>query len=201
MPPLECKRKQIIDAAIAEFQQRGFQGANMDRIAACAEVSKRTVYNHFESKEALFRSIADRARDQVREAIQVTYDSDKPLRPQLLELGRAEGQLLRSDDFMSMMRMGTSELLRDPDLARRLNLPSVHEGIFGSFFHAAAESGTLRADDPDRVAKQFLGMIKAQAFWPAVFSGTLVAEEEIDRIVEASVDTIVSAYGAEDKNA
>ncbi len=201
MPPLECKRKQIIDAAIAEFQKRGFEGANMDRIAACAEVSKRTVYNHFESKEALFRSIADRARDQVLAAIQVSYEPDKPLRSQLLELGRAEGRLLRSEDFMDMMRMGTSELLRDPDLARRLNLPSVHEGIFGSFFRAATESGALSTDDPDRVAKQFLGMIKTQAFWPAIFSGALVSAKEVDRIVEASVDTIVSAYGTEDKDA
>jgi TetR/AcrR family transcriptional regulator of autoinduction and epiphytic fitness len=43
------KRGQILDAAVAEFQERGFAGASMDRIAERANVSKRTVYNHFDS--------------------------------------------------------------------------------------------------------------------------------------------------------
>ena len=53
------KRAQIIEAAVSEFQELGFTGASMDRVAARADVSKRTVYNHFESKEALFRAILD----------------------------------------------------------------------------------------------------------------------------------------------
>jgi TetR/AcrR family transcriptional regulator of autoinduction and epiphytic fitness len=53
------KRAQIIDAAVAEFQELGFAGASMDRIAARAQVSKRTVYRHFDGKEALFRAILE----------------------------------------------------------------------------------------------------------------------------------------------
>ncbi|MCF5632840.1 TetR family transcriptional regulator, partial [Pseudomonas syringae] len=45
------KREAIVLAAIAEFGDRGFEITSMDRIAARAEVSKRTVYNHFPSKE------------------------------------------------------------------------------------------------------------------------------------------------------
>ena len=38
------KREAIIQAAIAEFRDNGFKVTSMDRIAARAEVSKRTVY-------------------------------------------------------------------------------------------------------------------------------------------------------------
>lgn len=48
------KRVAIIDAAIEEFLAAGYDATSMDRIAARANVSKRTVYNHFPSKEALF---------------------------------------------------------------------------------------------------------------------------------------------------
>ena len=54
----ELKKQAIIDAAKQEFQDKGFQHASMDNIAQSADVSKRTVYNHFASKEILFEVIA-----------------------------------------------------------------------------------------------------------------------------------------------
>ena len=53
----ERKRQAILNAAISEFLANGFRGSSMDAISTRAEVSKRTVYNHFESKEALFQAI------------------------------------------------------------------------------------------------------------------------------------------------
>jgi len=53
------KRQNIIAGAIEEFQQHGFRGAKTTRIAKRAKVSSRTLYKHFESKEALFDSISE----------------------------------------------------------------------------------------------------------------------------------------------
>ncbi|KTF29426.1 TetR family transcriptional regulator, partial [Xanthomonas vesicatoria] len=44
------KRHAILEAASAQFRQHGFEATSMDRVAATAGVSKRTVYNHFPSK-------------------------------------------------------------------------------------------------------------------------------------------------------
>ena len=49
----ERKRCAILEAAAEEFQANGFEGTSMDRVAERAGVSKRTIYNHFENKEAL----------------------------------------------------------------------------------------------------------------------------------------------------
>lgn len=51
------KRQAIVEAAIAEFRSSGFESTSMDKIAATAGVSKRTVYNHFPSKDELFAQI------------------------------------------------------------------------------------------------------------------------------------------------
>ncbi|MDR3160569.1 MAG: TetR/AcrR family transcriptional regulator, partial [Spirochaetaceae bacterium] len=51
------KRQVILDGAIKVFTKQGFEAAGMDTIADVAGVSKRTVYNHFRSKEALFQTI------------------------------------------------------------------------------------------------------------------------------------------------
>ncbi|MEF1206011.1 TetR/AcrR family transcriptional regulator, partial [Photobacterium damselae] len=73
----EQKHLAIIDAAKEEFIQHGFLAANMDRISAAAEVSKRTLYRHFESKEVLFESVLTIIQDEVNQAIQYPYIEGK----------------------------------------------------------------------------------------------------------------------------
>ncbi|WBO23886.1 helix-turn-helix domain-containing protein [Sphingomonas abietis] len=46
-------RERLLEAAAAEFLRHGFAGANVGKIAGAAGVSKKTVYVHFASKEAL----------------------------------------------------------------------------------------------------------------------------------------------------
>ncbi|SLN21452.1 HTH-type transcriptional regulator RutR [Falsiruegeria litorea R37] len=52
----EAKRRAILAAARDEFLSVGFEAANMDRIAAAAEVTKQTVYRYFPSKIDLFEA-------------------------------------------------------------------------------------------------------------------------------------------------
>lgn len=61
----------ILQAGAAEFAERGYDAARVDRIAARARVNKAMIYYHFGSKRALyvailrdmFRDVAGRARD------------------------------------------------------------------------------------------------------------------------------------------
>jgi len=48
------KRAAILDAAMALFPARGYDGASVEAIAQAAGVSKLTVYSHFADKETLF---------------------------------------------------------------------------------------------------------------------------------------------------
>lgn len=194
MPLMEGKRGQIIDAAVAEFRERGFNGASMDRVANRAEVSKRTVYNHFESKEALFRAILDLMATQCNAAFSVEYKPGEPIEAQLRGLGWAEGKLLTSPDFMKLARMVMGETMRDPALASEMNCKLERVAVFQEFIHAAASDGALNAPDSTRAADQFLGLIKSQAFWPAIHSGEIVSEEEMARIVETTVEMFLSIY-------
>jgi AcrR family transcriptional regulator len=47
------KRQELVDTAIRLFGQHGFHGTGIDRIAEEANVSKKTMYHHFRSKEEL----------------------------------------------------------------------------------------------------------------------------------------------------
>lgn len=51
------KRTAMLDAGIAELAEQGLAGASMESIAGRAEVSKRTLYKHFPSKDAVFEAV------------------------------------------------------------------------------------------------------------------------------------------------
>ena len=58
------KRLSIIDAAACVFCREGFGGTNIDMVAAQANVSRQTVYNHHGDKEKLFRAVLEYLNDQ-----------------------------------------------------------------------------------------------------------------------------------------
>src|SRR5690349_24346273 len=49
--------QQIIDAALAVFDERGLAGARLDDIAQRAGIAKGTIYLYFPNKEELFREV------------------------------------------------------------------------------------------------------------------------------------------------
>jgi AcrR family transcriptional regulator len=59
----ERTRRQILDAAYESFYQRGFARSSVDEIAAMAKVTKRTLYNHFESKDSLLAAVLEMQRE------------------------------------------------------------------------------------------------------------------------------------------
>ena len=189
------KQKQIVEAAIAEFQQKGYSGASMDGISERAQVSKRTVYNHFACKDTLFRAINQRLADQINSAPEFAYDPKQPVREALRSLGWFQGDLLLKPEFINLARLITSETIRHPDLANDLNKRIDKMSVYCSFMQAAADDGVLAVDDPKVAATQFLGLIKSRGYYPVLFTGTLCTRDEMTAIIEEAVDMILARYG------
>ena len=77
----ERKRDDIVDAAKRAFLAHGVQGTSMDRLAEMAEVSKRTVYNHFASKEELVLQMLSELWTRTMVEVDFPYAADRPLNP------------------------------------------------------------------------------------------------------------------------
>src|SRR6476469_7393415 len=56
----------ILEVATAEFANKGLAGARIDEIAAATRTSKRMIYYHFESKEALYIAVLEAAYRRIR---------------------------------------------------------------------------------------------------------------------------------------
>ncbi len=70
----EGKRKQIMDAALDLFSNKGFHATSIEQIAQKASISKGLMYNYFPSKEELMRSIVVSGYEKLNEAFDPDHD-------------------------------------------------------------------------------------------------------------------------------
>jgi len=190
------KRAAIVAAAIDEFLASGFDATSMDRIAARASVSKRTVYNHFPSKEALFASILCQLWDASATADAPTYRAGEPLRAQLVELLMRKLRLLSDEAFFKLARVAIAAGIHSPERARDMvaRIGEREEDVT-VWVRAAAADGRLKTTDPAFASQQLHGIVKAFAFWPQVAMGQPPLDEAQQRqIAESSADLFLARY-------
>ncbi len=191
------KRHAIVQAAIGEFREHGFAGTSMDRVAAAADVSKRTVYNHFPSKDDLFAAILWHLWDRSQSLAALVHDPARPLRAQLLELLQRKMDLLTDAGFIDLSRVAMAEMLHTPARAQDMvaRLGEKEEGV-PAWILAAQQAGRLRGGvDPHYAACQLQGMVKAFAFWPQLALGqpALTAAQQ-RQVLHDTVDMFLGFY-------
>jgi TetR/AcrR family transcriptional regulator of autoinduction and epiphytic fitness len=191
------KKLAIVDAAITEFRAAGFDATSMDRIAATAAVSKRTVYNHFPSKDALFAEIMRRLWERSGAQTTVPYRSDQTPREQLLELMRQKMLLLTETSFIDLARVAVAETIHSPQRARDMvaRLGDKDVGL-PAWIRAAQEDGKLKPVDPLFAAQLLEAPLKTIAFWPQVTMGQpALAPASQQQAIEAAVDMFLAHFG------
>jgi TetR/AcrR family transcriptional regulator, regulator of autoinduction and epiphytic fitness len=192
------KRAAVLEAAIEEFLAAGFDATSMDRIAARAGVSKRTVYNHFPSKEALFAAILRRLWDASHAGTALAYAAGEPLRAQLLALLKKKLSLLNDESFLSLARVAIAAGMHAPERARDMVARiGEREEDLTVWIRAAAADGRLEVDDPLFASQQLQGLVKAFAFWPQVTMGQAPLDEPAQRrVAESAADMFLARYGS-----
>ncbi|KAB0534907.1 TetR family transcriptional regulator [Xanthomonas axonopodis pv. khayae] len=190
------KRNAIVEAAIAEFRQHGFEATSMDRVAATAGVSKRTVYNHFPSKDALFGEILRGLWQRSAEAVNLAYRPDQPLHLQLIALLQQKLRLLDDPAFIDLSRVAIAEGIHSPARARELlsQLGSKEEGTT-TWLRAALADGRLAGVEPDFAAQQLQALVKGFAFWPQITLGQPpLSPQQQTQVAESAVAMFLGLY-------
>ena len=190
------KRQAIIQAAIDEFRDNGFEITSMDKIAATAGVSKRTVYNHFPSKEELFAEILNQLWIRVTAEQETSYRPDQPLRDQLRSLLVAKLQMLGDDNLLDLARVAIAATIHSPERARDMvaRMGAREEGLT-VWIRAAQADGRLKPVAPEFAAQQIHGLLKSFAFWPQISMGqpSLSAEEQ-NTVADSALDMFLACY-------
>lgn len=187
------KRHAILVAAATLFLEHGFETVSMDAIAKTAEVSKRTVYSYFESKETLLGALTRLACTHMQQQIIRRGGLEGSPEEALFQLGVAFIELMQAPQSMAFYRLVVGISARFPEVAREFyeNGPRTVRGLTRSYLERQVEAGILEIQDCDVAAKQFLGMVKMPFYFERMFD--LAPPPEPER-VEAMVGQAVSLF-------
>lgn len=192
--PSDHKRAAIIQAARTAFLDDGFEAASMDRIAAAADVSKRTVYNRFESKEVLFAAVVRDLYSDLVEGVSFALDPEGDPMKVLSGFAKALVNDLSRPERQKLIRVVIAEARRFPEISALYfaegKEPAV--GRLAAWVESQMRAGRLAAPDPLLAAQQFLGMLKESAFWPLVLGLTPARSSEA--VVDEAVRTFLARY-------
>lgn len=174
------KRAEIIAAATEIFFREGYGRTSMDRVLAAVGGSKRTLYNHFGSKEILFKAIVEQVSNRVLAALTPQFEAGS-LRETLIGMATSYLKALTTDESLSLYRAMVSEAEHFPDLAHNFfqNGPGYATSHLADYLRTQADRGLLKVPDPDLASAQFLGMIRGNIHLLAVLNGKSPSEKDI----------------------
>lgn len=188
------KREAILDAATAAFRDEGYESASMDRIADLAGASKRTVYNYFRSKEALFQAVVQRLLDHVVSLKQVEWEPGRPLEDQLADFARAKTLIAEDEASLSLLRVVLGVFIKQPELVQDvLSRATEKESALPGWLRNAQDAGHLSVEDPELAADLFWAMASGALFWPQLLEGPMDGDRR-ELLVREVVETFLARY-------
>jgi TetR/AcrR family transcriptional repressor of mexJK operon len=195
------KHRAILTAATDLFAARGYGAVSMDAIARAADVSKATLYAHFESKDRLFATIVQVAcLEHIMPADELpddaTPDGELEDDAALRAIGTRVLRFFLRDRSLAIHRLVIAESVRFPELGRAFyeNGP-----VAGGKRLAAWMAGRpgLVVPEPEVAAEQFIALLRAGLYLRATLGlGPEPTEAAIDTAVTAAVGTFLRAFGA-----
>lgn len=197
-PRDEAKGEAILQAAGECFLASGIEGASMDAIAEAAGVSKLTVYNHYGSKEALYKAvIAAKCREFAPVGSYLELSEEEP-RAALTRIAAAFMRLMLQPEVVAMHRVVIGEAARNPRMAQMLMEAGARPTLaaFTDLLRAWVEAGRMDVPAPERAADHFFHMLKGQIVQELILNlRATPSSTEVKRHVDDCVDMFVRAYG------
>ncbi len=151
-------RQRLIEAGKAEFAERGLAGARFDEISIAAGHAKGTIYNYFDSKEALFFTIVEEWCTSLTDAAYSTATASA--RERLRAVAALDVEITRKDPDLARVVMqhvpALSSTHREAiDAAVGPGVDLLAETIAGGL-----DSGEFRSrHQPTSLARLFLGVL------------------------------------------
>ncbi|OLQ94309.1 TetR family transcriptional regulator [Vibrio ponticus] len=191
----EQKRIAIIDAAKQEFIENGFLAANMNNISTAAEVSKRTLYRHFESKELLFEAVLAEIQENSVRNRDYPFNPSQPLDEQLRKVTYQEIDVMYQTYGIALSRTIIMEFFRQPELAKSMTQKLYRTRAVSHWFEQAIAANKLEAPDLTTITNVYVSVFQGLLFWPQVLDLLPLPEGELlDQKVDTIVTTVLRAF-------
>ncbi|MEO9900670.1 TetR/AcrR family transcriptional regulator [Nisaea sp.] len=195
--PVTEKQRQIVNAACKLFTEQGYEITSMDKVAAEANVSKRTVYSYFDSKEHLFSTVMGGLCVGFGEENSDDVDYSGTLVEVLTESAHMLMSKVTDPDKLRFMRTVIREVEQFPLIGESFWCagPGKMREEMAEYFLTMQEKGLMKKADPVIAAAQFQSVIAGPFLIQTLFSGTCDwTPEQATAAIDEAVDGFIKAY-------
>ncbi|MDA1099478.1 MAG: TetR/AcrR family transcriptional regulator [Proteobacteria bacterium] len=150
----ESVRQRILQAALAEFSDKGLGGARVDVIAQRADANKRMLYHYFGNKDDLFLAVLEHAYRDIRSAeLELNLDNLSPEDGMRKLVAFTFDYFIKAPYFINLLN--SENLHRARHLRRSQAILDMHAPVVGlitDLLRRGIAEGVFRADaDPIQV--------------------------------------------------
>lgn len=173
--PTDPKRLAILNGATRMFLTHGYRNVTMEKIAQAAPVSKATLYNHFNSKNALFSAvIAELCGSLLQTMTQVTIESDD-VENNLTQIARSAIDLIFTEEALAIYRLVVAESPDFPELGQLFysSGPQAVLTQLEDYFRLLNMEGRYTIADPVFAADAFFSMLRGDLHVRCLLTKTL----------------------------
>lgn len=212
--PAPQKRQAILDAALSVFAESGYIRASIEIIAARADVSTRTIYNHFDNKAALFQTTIEQSASRVAAAqIEIVNrhfgdvaqsrdvaDTGSDIEARLIAFAAAWTRPLPDyAEHRALVEQVRAEVGRIPrsavDAWQQAGPLQVRRAL-SEVFAAFTEEGILQVEDPNVAAAHFTLLVTVD---DPLRPGKKATKREATRIISSGVHAFLYGYADADR--
>jgi AcrR family transcriptional regulator len=184
------RRQRLIDAAEHVFVGLGYSTASMDDIAQRARMSKKTLYQVFDTKESLFAAVIAARRAVLAAMIEAQCCEEGSSQQDVLR--RFLGQVARfvlAPRQAALYRLVIAESQRAPELAHAFYRegPTKARLALTEWLTLQNEHSSLNVPDPATAASMLFSMVIAEPQMCLLIGESEPTEAEIDQRVDQAV--------------
>ncbi len=195
-----CSQSSCLDrllaAAFEVFCESGYS-ACIDAVAKRAGVARQTIYNHFESKDALFFAALDQA---VSEVFALLESEEGDCRSRLMQFSLRFRSRIFAPEVINLHRVLVAEAPRFPELAetfyQRFIINSRQR--LARMIEAGMQEGSLRQDDTMEAASLYLEILVAREHNALLFQAETIDPAEEEKKVERAIELFGRLYATPD---
>lgn len=201
-PRVRRTRSAVLAAARTLFLRDGYEGATMEAIAKEAGLTKRTLYNNYADKDALFRQMtedtvafAETFAQDLHEEFTVGMTTTN-VATRLENLGLRLARAIVRPEVVALRRMLIAEARAFPTVARDYydRAPGHMLQVLADGFATLTRRRVLRAADSDAAAVQFAYLVVAGGLDRALMTGDLPPRTRIEATAREGVRTFLARY-------
>ena len=191
------RERRILDAALKTFAQMGYGGTTMEAVAAAAGLSKPTLYQYFDSKDALFSAMMLGQRDQMLNV----FDRPSPLGMvgDLVGFAWAYADTVMAPEMLSLARLIIGEVQRFPEIGQAYQSSGPDKVLRGIMDYLIAQraAGRLMFDDAELAAQDLWGLILSAPRTQALYMpNAQPSRAQIGRYIMNGLRVFLRAYSA-----